>query len=402
MSFSGGKRSAEAEDLISSVNKRRALSGISSESEFKQAYAGYSFDNSTRLIEPKCFDEAGLELLVRSVAPSLVGCSCATKIDSEASRYPFVYELIKFLVRINGSGYQIHAHGKHHEPSENETRELASIFVRDSETEQEEESLEELIMRWERYFPTAGRDTFGYGYVEFTVESAIDKMVKYLIEVKKNLDRNSVNITECNGFWQAVAEAAAARVANIEKAGSIAYDEGMAKKREEGRPAPINKTKKEADRVEKTWTEAIRQAGALARSEAEIEAAKIPVWVTLTDFNEWVFLKLDGKTIKASEALRIFNFSGEQLTAYPTTLNALQFFCEAIGVKGSTEELQARIHAVRASDEKQTERFVDSIYSEKITAVCLGMSMSPMTGAQAKEKLRELFPLVDADKYIDW
>lgn len=281
---------------------------------------------------------------------------------------------------------------------------MATEFVRASEASDEfqDETTEELIMRWERYFLAAGLDAFGCGYVEFSIESFIDGMVKFLLKIKKTLARTSADITACNGFWQAVAEAVAACLANIDKAGQKAYDDCVAAKMSAQKLAPQGKYKKDRIAEERAWDEAIDAAGKAARAAAEIQVAAQPVWVTLTDFNEWIFIRLQGNELRASRAYRLFEFNREQLAACPTLVNALQFFCKAIGVQCSTTELDARLGAISASDLKQASNFVESVYHQDMLTSGKTLQCARLTSARAKEVFLEEYPEGDADKYINW
>lgn len=399
------KRAAGETEEEYNFKRKRALSGIATEEDFNKAYPGFQYDRHTILAKPLCLDDAGIRRIITSLAPSLIDCARATKIDSESSRYPFVYEILKFLVRLTGADHQIHSYNREARASDEILKQAAGDFVRESQQDEElnEETLDEMIMRWERYFPVSGRDTFGYGYVEFSVESLRDRMVKLLLEVKKHLARNSTDISEANGFFQACGEAAAARIANIEMAGQRAYDHAVQAKRLEPKPAEcLHQFKTRRTAAEKVWNEEIERAGQDARNAAEEQAKALPVCVTLTDFTEWIFLKLEGTTIRASESYRLFDFTREQLTAHPTLVDALQYFCDAVGVRGSTLELDGRIQQIDASDRNQSKKFVESVYIQEMRTFVEAMQLSGVESVNAKATFAKKFPFADAGDFVKW
>lgn len=85
----------------------------------------------------------------------LIACAKSVLVDSEASKYPFLYEILKTLVRL-ADDHHVTVTKKNFEfMAENEKEELAEQFERISDPLMNE-SISELVMRWERYFSSFG------------------------------------------------------------------------------------------------------------------------------------------------------------------------------------------------------------------------------------------------------
>jgi hypothetical protein len=361
---------------------RKSLSRIQNQSEFNEMCADigkYHVDIDSQgnfaLPTPLPVNDADLRRIIGAIAPGLSECARAVHIDSEASRYPFLYEMLKTLVRLTGST-TVSAHNKTvlatTEDEEALVSEIAEGFERESLSDQsgaaKEESTAQMLMRWERYFKEkGGYKSAGFGYVEFSVEER-NQLIRCLLECKDFLRRSSGPPTAA-GFWQACGEAVTAQQNNIaqavKSAGELAHAVALAAYAEPPSP-PGTLSKAAATKLTAKYTLEKERALASAKKEAEKQAAElqlhIPVFVVLTDVREWIFLKLEGRTITYSVPYAMFDVNQGELLALPGLKMGLQFMCHAIGISSARTNVENRLAAAAQCTAEDSANLIKSVY----------------------------------------
>lgn len=80
---------------------------VQSEYDFYCNCPGYEFScwKSEALVVKNVLSKLDINQLIRSLAPSMVACTRAFKMNGEASRYPFVLEILKHFTRLSGDHY---------------------------------------------------------------------------------------------------------------------------------------------------------------------------------------------------------------------------------------------------------------------------------------------------------
>ena len=319
-------------------------------------------------------NNADLYRIIKALAPGLSQCARAVHIDSEASRYPFLYEMLKTLVRLTGTS-TVSAHNKNvSTPVEEDEDVIAAIaerFERDSLTDREsafkEESTVQMLMRWERYFKEkGGYKSAGFGYVEFSVEDK-NQLVRCLLECKDFLKRSSGPVT-ASGFWQACGEAVTAQQCNIAnaatKAGEIAYAAALASYPLQETTARLSKSATSLKAAK--YSQAKQQAAASAKEAAEKEAAEqqlgVPIFVVLTDVREWIFIKLEGKVITYSAPVSMFDVNQGEIQALPGLIVGLQYLCQAVGINSNSSDITAKLESAVECTTADSLALVESVF----------------------------------------
>lgn len=352
----------------------------------------FGFEILENMFKPNTTLTVGMfNVLVETVAADLVSCCRSVRIDNEHSRYPFLYVLLKALLRFSDEkNFRISTIAKTLEVDVLKKEQLADEFAAEegnrasleNEIEDEDqpmEALREVILRWERYFSASGSSGGGgCGYVEIAIKSALRTML--LVECKECVEPGNTSVSESNGFWQTASEVVAARDNNIAAAeeeaakvqialwdvNSVNAARGTVLKRKLSKAA-----RKEAENQAqaRAMEHAAQRAAAVeaANSLVEVERNR-PVFGVLTDFNhDWIFVRLDKQQIRVSPAIRMFRFKGNQLESDGDVYEGLRYLCEAVGISGGEAGMRAKLDLIRTADQLLANSFIDSVRKKDIS-----------------------------------
>lgn len=357
---------------------RESLSKIQSQEDFDRMCEDIGkYHVNTRSVgnfplpNPLPINNDDLRRIVSAIAPGLSQCARAVHIDSEASRYPFLYEMLKTLVRLIGAA-NVSARNKLvvDTKDDEDIMSIAEQFERDyieRNPALDNETTIQMLTRWERYFKEkGGYKASEFGYVEFSIEDW-NQVCRCRLECKDFLNRHSLPVT-ANGFWQACGEVVTAQQSNAAQAAKKAGEQAHAATLESypqqassktlSRSAAANRSAAHIRARELAATEAREKA----KQQAVEENMKIPLFVILTDVREWIFLKLQGRTITFSEPYMMFNLKGDKLQAMPGLKVGLQYLCYALGISSSHSGVRARLEAAAQCTADDSAALVDSVF----------------------------------------
>ena len=387
--------------------QRVGLSKILTEAQFIELAPDFAINEVTDLQVPNVLSEIDTNEIVTAIGVHLVACAKSVLVDSEASKYPFLYEILKTLVRLADDLHVSVTKKTFEHMAEDEKEELAEQFDQISDPLMNE-SISELVMRWERYFSTfGGAMGVGFGYVEFSVEQRRNATVRLLIECKATLNRQG-ELRTATGYWQSMGAAVTAQRENIKLAGEQAKTRAITaeKARLAADPIPAE-TLRSAGKRRNSQTaeneadiqkaERLAGIGEEARVAAEQLAEQVPVFVALTDVKEWIFIMLQGKKIMVSKPIAMFDFDHSNLTAKPGMRSGLQFLCQAIGV--SSDNIAGRLKSVQDENIKLSKRLIDGAYEEQRLVAREQVQTMQELGAEY-DKARTLF--ADRFPYFDF
>lgn len=372
------------------------MSAILSLEDFQRAYPTYNIDvtNSFVIPEDSKVTQGALYEMVQALSLELIKCRRSVLIEKECSKYPFVYEILKYLVRYCDSHYTLKDHEK--VPDDEEVELVAEEFVRNSGDQILSEGPVDMIMRWERHFKSLRGPQGSFGFVEFCVE--LERMVKLLVEVKMELNFSNLNLASCEGFYQACAELARAHQENILTADSLvkhAHFVAQGKVAAAEPPPPSERAARAKQR------EDIRLAGLAAsekvlsdRAEARKKAEEQPIYLALTDFSSWVFLQLDKTTITASKIFTPFPPSSTtDFSGGPQLLPMLQFLSYGLGVQSAdASTLRNRTAEIAEHDINLARDILLNVYSDGKTYIKATSRMPNATMESMKAAFLEEYP----------
>jgi len=314
--------------------------------------------------------------MVSTLALQLIQCDRSVLIDNETSKYPYIHEMLKYLVRYCDANYKL----RDFETIPADTDTIIKEFVRNSMDKIANEEPVDTIMRWERHFRNIRGSLGSFGFIEFCVKYKL--MVRFLIEVKQHLKMVNNSVTSCEGCYQACAELARAHQENIVTADNKCTDNyhlqvarlndqlQQVKAKPAVRPSPEERRKKaeEVRAAESNTAAAIEQLSLELAEERETmvaNAAMQPVYLALTDFSNWVFLKLQNKTITASHVLTPFPANTKNFTGGPDFLSVLQYMAHGLSIElPNLTAYQNRAQLISEHDASLAQKVILTVYSD--------------------------------------
>lgn len=386
------------------VRKEKSMqSKVQSEFEFHRSYPDHKFNSrkSGCLPVPNSLSVLDVNQLIRSLAPSMVACTSAMRMNSEASRYPFVLEVLKHFARLSG---ELHLSIDKKIESNFLDEDVARLAIEFEETmdtdDQYSESPWELIVNWEDFCKdNGGPNQSGFGFLQFSAERSADASVRCLVHCKQSLELGS-DVRLARGLWQLAAEMVTAQEENVRCAGEAACMVAV-KEFNADRAAQVGET----DRAEDDFL--AKTAGEEARRSAEAAMREEPVWGVLTDFRDWIFLRVVGGTLQASNPVHMFKIDNRELSCGYGIADGLQFLHACFGIDTFAHSVAGKLKMIQEENACREESFVASIPGSvqldtpamrKCAARCFKRIVElGKSEAEAKEVLSEIF----LDVYID-
>lgn len=358
------------------------MSKVTTEEEFRTFFPLYTLDLTSPFVVPAPISRDAMKILIESFAANLVSCTRSVQVDNESSRYPFLYEILRSTLHFSDENQSITMIEKVLLPSIDtieefvEGEEIRRSFVSkdglsaQNDDEDDETTLKEVLMRWERYYAASGEPNGGwFGFVEFVVENA-QHFTRLLLECKRDLDLTNKPVTDAIGFWQTLAELAEAKEHNLamaEAKAAAAEIANVAAAQETAGPKKKAVRKKAKGAAEPDTASAPSVPNPVAAAVAAEN--EVPVYSALTDFYCWIFFRVDAKKrIIVSSAIDMFRFENQELLSSSKIYDGLGYLCLAMGITADLPQMQRTKARIDAHNSRLTDAFKNSIYGAETLA----------------------------------
>lgn len=360
------KRCATPCEVDEFVKKQKTNTNtIKSQLTLEAALRGYKFKADGKFAEPNELEAAAVYHLVDELSLPLAQCAQLVPVRKEASLYPYVFEVLKVLCRLSTSSH-VTPTTRSRLVDDDDKEQLMDEMIRSAEQAAEESTevsdeeseglvdLTELLKSWEKCYEKL-REENALDTMEFSVLDTVKKSYKLLVQCNYQLCAATA-VIEFEGFWQAAADLCTAHSTNCARV----YEKALLVEKAKGRTlaeqffatAQGKPIKRKAAQIQAT-----ERAEKNAAEQAFWKAWDEPVYLALTDFKQWVFLRVQSGEIVASRMYSAISFIGG-LRASPDLYGVLRYLALGADVHGTRDELMARAAARLLEERRNADQLV--------------------------------------------